>query len=138
MLPYQTAYGRLWALICTEVLARGIDVASSCVINFDFPQTIVSYIHRIGRTGRAGRPGKAVTFFTEADKECLRPIAQVIKDAGCEGIADWMLKAPKLSKKRRRQLATAPIKRRAISTKPREKIRNPKPLPKDLARLNCE
>ena len=60
------------------MLSRGIDVKHvSCVVNFDFPQTIVSYIHRIGRTGRAGRPGRAVTFFTEVDKDFLRPIAQV-------------------------------------------------------------
>eukprot|EP00662_Eupelagonemidae_sp_cell21_P005718 gene5718-35346_t len=37
------------------------------VINFDFPQELDDYVHRIGRTGRAGRTGEAVTFFTEKD-----------------------------------------------------------------------
>eukprot|EP01048_Picozoa_sp_COSAG05_P029312 COSAG05_NODE_9576_length_614_cov_14158.159223_1_plen_104_part_10 len=74
---------RCSAQICTEVLARGIDVKHiSCVVNYDFPQTIVSYIHRVGRTGRAGRSGKAITFFTEQDREFVRPIAQLINDAG--------------------------------------------------------
>lgn len=38
----------------------------------DFPQTVQSYIHRIGRTGRAGRPGKAITFFSNEDAPYLR------------------------------------------------------------------
>ena len=60
------------------------------VINYDFPQTAISYIHRIGRTGRAGRKGVAVTFFTEEDLERLRSIANVIKLSGCD-VPDWML-----------------------------------------------
>ena len=44
----------------------------NCVINYDFPQSVISYVHRIGRTGRAGRPGEAITFFTESDMTMLR------------------------------------------------------------------
>lgn len=70
--------GELWALVCTEVLARGIDLKHvHTVVNYDFPQTMVSYVHRIGRTGRAGRDGQAITFFTDDDKEQIRSIAQV-------------------------------------------------------------
>ena len=65
--------------------ARGIDFKGvNTVINYDFPQTTVSYIHRIGRTGRAGRSGRAITFFTEEDAEQLRAIANVMKASGCE------------------------------------------------------
>jgi ATP-dependent RNA helicase DDX52/ROK1 len=58
--------GELWALICTDLMARGIDFKGiNLVINYDFPTTIINYIHRIGRTGRANRAGgKAVTFYT--------------------------------------------------------------------------
>jgi len=63
------------------------------VINYDFPQSAVDYVHRVGRTGRAGRSGEAVTFFTEADKTLLRSIAAVIKRAGCE-VPDWMMSLP--------------------------------------------
>jgi ATP-dependent RNA helicase DDX52/ROK1 len=41
--------GRLWVLIATELLARGMDFKGvNLVVNYDFPQTTVSYIHRIG------------------------------------------------------------------------------------------
>jgi len=50
-------------LIATDIVARGIDVKNiSHVINYDLPNNIDDYIHRIGRTGRAGKPGKAITF----------------------------------------------------------------------------
>ncbi|XP_021783975.1 probable ATP-dependent RNA helicase DDX52 isoform X3 [Papio anubis] len=65
--------GRIWVLICTALLARGIDFKGvNLVINYDFPTSSVEYIHRIGRTGRAGNKGKAITFFTEDDKPLLR------------------------------------------------------------------
>lgn len=54
-------------------MGRGIDFKGvNLVVNYDFPSSAISYIHRIGRTGRAGRPGKAVTFFTNDDKPMLR------------------------------------------------------------------
>merc|ERR1719412_1537739 len=68
--------GGIWVLICTELMGRGMDFKGvNLVINYDFPPSAVSYIHRIGRTGRAGRSGKAVTFFTEGDRTLLRTIA---------------------------------------------------------------
>ena len=71
--------GGIWVLICTELMGRGIDFKGvNLVINYDFPPSAVSYIHRIGRTGRAGKSGQAVTFFTEQDRTILRTIAQVV------------------------------------------------------------
>lgn len=61
-------------------LLQGVNM----VINYDFPQSAVSYIHRIGRTGRAGRHGVAVTLFTESDMDSLRSIANVMRLSGCE------------------------------------------------------
>ncbi|OXB79073.1 UNVERIFIED_CONTAM: hypothetical protein H355_005949, partial [Colinus virginianus] len=69
--------GKIWVLICTALLARGIDFKGvNMVINYDLPTSAVEYIHRIGRTGRAGHTGKAVTFFTEDDKPLLRSVAR--------------------------------------------------------------
>ena len=55
--------GKVNVLVATDVAARGIDVSDvTHVINYQVPQTMDSYIHRIGRTGRAGNRGKAFTF----------------------------------------------------------------------------
>lgn len=52
-------------LIATDVAARGIDVENvDAVFNFDIPQDIEFYVHRIGRTARAGREGKAYTLIS--------------------------------------------------------------------------
>lgn len=90
--------GKIWILICTNLMGRGIDFKGvNLVLNYDFPQTAISYIHRIGRTGRAGRQGRAVTFFTEDDAVSLRSIANVMQSSGCE-VPEWMLRLRKPSK----------------------------------------
>ncbi|KAJ3506091.1 hypothetical protein NLJ89_g7067 [Agrocybe chaxingu] len=96
--------GESWVMITTEVMARGMDFKGVReVINYDFPTTIQSYVHRIGRTGRAGREGKAVTFFTDEDAPYLKVIANVILQSGFT-VPDWILKLPKPSKLKRRQM----------------------------------
>lgn len=51
-------------LVATDVAARGLDVDDiKIVVNFDFPNDMENYVHRIGRTGRAGKKGIAVSFF---------------------------------------------------------------------------
>lgn len=52
------------------------------VINYDFPQSVISYIHRIGRAGRAGEEAKAVTFYTIDDGPYIKMIANVMKKSG--------------------------------------------------------
>lgn len=65
--------GKIWVLICTELMSRGVDFKGvNLVINYDFPPSAISYIHRVGRTGRAGRQGKSVTFWTMEDRPRLR------------------------------------------------------------------
>ncbi len=55
--------GKSKMLIATDVVARGIDIDDiSHVINYQLPQSMDSYLHRIGRTGRAGKTGVAYTF----------------------------------------------------------------------------
>ncbi|XP_053408363.1 probable ATP-dependent RNA helicase DDX52 isoform X1 [Mercenaria mercenaria] len=108
--------GKIWILICTELMGRGIDFKGvNLVINYDFPNSAISYIHRIGRTGRAGRSGKAVTFFTEDDAVYLRSIANVMRTAGCP-VPDYMLKINQPSRQDRKKLSKAAIKRKKIST----------------------
>nr|XP_019940889.1 PREDICTED: probable ATP-dependent RNA helicase DDX52 [Paralichthys olivaceus] len=111
--------GKIWVLICTALLARGIDFKGvNLVMNYDFPTSAVEYIHRIGRTGRAGHQGKAITFFTEDDKPLLRSIANVIKQAGCP-VPDYMIGFKKIHSKAKRRLEKRPPKRSTICTTPR-------------------
>ncbi|KAM7398023.1 hypothetical protein PAMA_006071 [Pampus argenteus] len=111
--------GKIWVLICTALLARGIDFKGvNLVLNYDFPTSAVEYIHRIGRTGRAGHQGKAITFFTENDKPLLRSIANVIKQAGCP-VPDYMIGFKKIHSKVKRRLEKKPPKRSTICTTPR-------------------
>ncbi|MCK9277871.1 MAG: DEAD/DEAH box helicase [Methanoculleus sp.] len=67
--------GNIDILVATDVAARGIDVEDvDLVINYDVPQDIDYYIHRIGRTARAGRAGRAVTFVGPKEYFKLRTI----------------------------------------------------------------
>ena len=95
-------------------MGRGVDFKGvNMVINYDFPQSAVSYIHRIGRTGRAGHKGEAITLFTIDDLERLRTIANVMKASGCE-VSDWMLKMKKQSRRKAKQQIKRPPKRHRI------------------------
>lgn len=66
---------KLQLLVATDVAARGLDVEGvTHVYNYDIPEDVESYVHRIGRTGRAGSTGLSVTFFTTDDKSMLHDI----------------------------------------------------------------
>lgn len=60
------AGGRTRILVATNVAARGIDVPNiSHVVNYDLPEDVDTYVHRIGRTARAGKEGVAATLVGE-------------------------------------------------------------------------
>jgi ATP-dependent RNA helicase DeaD len=67
--------GTIDLLVASDVAARGIDVEDvDLVINYDVPQDVEYYVHRIGRTARMGRAGRAVTFAGPEDMYRLREI----------------------------------------------------------------
>jgi ATP-dependent RNA helicase RhlE len=67
-------------LVATDIAARGIDVLSiSHVINFDMPESVDAYTHRIGRTGRIDQKGDALTFVTGEDAALVKEIEKVLK-----------------------------------------------------------
>jgi ATP-dependent RNA helicase RhlE len=71
--------GRYDILVATDVASRGIDVSEiSHVINFDMPDTVDAYTHRIGRTGRAHQTGEAFTFIDQGDEPLVRQIEKVL------------------------------------------------------------
>jgi ATP-dependent RNA helicase RhlE len=71
--------GRYDILVATDIAARGIDVSEiSHVINYDMPDTVDAYTHRIGRTGRAENSGEAFTFAGPDDATMIRDIEKVL------------------------------------------------------------
>jgi ATP-dependent RNA helicase DeaD len=71
--------GRVVSLIATDVMSRGIDVSGiSHIINYDLPNDLESYVHRIGRTGRMGADGTAISFVTPEEGDSLTGIEVLI------------------------------------------------------------
>ncbi|GLT89707.1 hypothetical protein SLE2022_076830 [Rubroshorea leprosula] len=106
--------GKTWVLIAIDVIARGMEFKGvNCMINYDFPDSAATYIHRIGRSGRAGRSGEAITFYSEVDIPYLRNIANVLAGSGCE-VPSRIMALPKLKGKKHQP------QRNSISTKPND------------------
>ena len=85
--------GRTAVLIATDVAARGIDVDDvEAVFNYDVPEDIEYYVHRIGRTGRAGKTGRSFTLVAGREIYKLRDIERVchtkIKERSIPSAAD--------------------------------------------------
>ncbi|CAN5243185.1 DEAD/DEAH box helicase [soil metagenome] len=71
--------GELQILVATDIASRGIDVAKiSHVINYDMPNTVEAYTHRIGRTGRAMHIGDAYTLVTREDMSRVRNVERML------------------------------------------------------------
>ncbi|MDD2672840.1 MAG: DEAD/DEAH box helicase [Syntrophales bacterium] len=71
--------GKYRILVATEIAARGIDVLGiSHVINYDMPDNVDAYTHRIGRTGRALRTGIALSFVTRDERAFVWDIEKAL------------------------------------------------------------
>ncbi|MCD7723934.1 MAG: DEAD/DEAH box helicase, partial [Clostridiales bacterium] len=108
--------GRVGILIATDVAARGIDVSDvEAVYNYDVPEDIEYYVHRIGRTGRAGKTGRSFTLVVGREIYKLRDIERAchtkIRERKVPGAADITArKAEKILKE-----ASAVIEKEDIS-----------------------
>lgn len=72
--------GRHRVLVATDIASRGIDVSNiELVINYDLPEDIENYVHRIGRTGRAGKEGHAISFALPDQKDDVSRIERLIQ-----------------------------------------------------------
>lgn len=77
-------------LVATDVAARGLDIPHVAhVVNFDLPNDIDDYVHRIGRTGRAGKSGLATAFFNENNSNLARSLADLMQEANQE-VPAWL------------------------------------------------
>lgn len=82
--------GKHRVLISSNVTARGLDVQQvSTVINFDLPNCVHNYLHRIGRSGRWGRKGVGINFVTHRDMRQLKIIEQHYNTKINELVEDW-------------------------------------------------
>lgn len=74
--------GRYRVLIATDIAARGIDVTNiALVVNYDLPDNLNDYVHRVGRTGRAGQPGHAISFITPDQRGKVRIIERLVRQS---------------------------------------------------------
>ncbi len=72
--------GECSALAATDIAARGIDIKDmSLVINYDLPEEVETYVHRIGRTARAEASGEAISFCSPEEVAELKFIERYIK-----------------------------------------------------------
>ncbi|XP_037618186.1 probable ATP-dependent RNA helicase DDX4 isoform X1 [Sebastes umbrosus] len=83
--------GKCPVLVATSVAARGLDIPDvQHVVNFDLPNNIDEYVHRIGRTGRCGNTGRAVSFYDpEADNQLARSLVTILSKAQQE-VPSWL------------------------------------------------
>ncbi|EGC39333.1 hypothetical protein DICPUDRAFT_27074 [Dictyostelium purpureum] len=69
-------------MIATDLASRGLDVKDiKFVVNYDFPNTIETYVHRIGRTARAGATGTSISFLTRENARLANDLIKVLSEA---------------------------------------------------------
>ncbi|MCI0500411.1 MAG: DEAD/DEAH box helicase [Epsilonproteobacteria bacterium] len=91
-------------LVATDITARGIDIKGlEYIINYDIPNSVEDYIHRIGRTGRAGMDGNAISLVSSSEVYSQKVIERklhikmkVVKEEGFGNDVEDTIKAPKI------------------------------------------
>ncbi len=72
--------GEIKILVATDVASRGLDISHiDLVVNWDIPNEVDSYLHRIGRTGRAGAKGEVISIVTEKSRHDFQ---QILRQTG--------------------------------------------------------
>lgn len=80
----QFEQGKIQLLISTDATARGIDVQGvQLVVNYDAPQYLRTYVHRVGRTARAGKSGQAFTLLLKVQE---RRFLHMLEEGGVPGM----------------------------------------------------
>ena len=83
--------GQYEVVVCSDVVARGIDLTDlDCVVSYDVPAYVKTYIHRVGRTARAGKEGLAVTICQERE---VKTFLKMLKDSSIVGIEELEIEA---------------------------------------------
>jgi len=108
-------------LVATDVAARGLHIPEvSHIFNYDLPQDVEDYVHRIGRTARAGASGVAISFACEDYAFSLPDIEQYIKHKlPVESAADEVLEKPQPAKRPEKRPPLPGHKKQGNGQKPR-------------------
>jgi ATP-dependent RNA helicase DDX3X len=89
--------GETPVMVATDVASRGLDIPNvTQVVNYDLPNTIDDYVHRIGRTGRAGNTGSALAFVNEKNSGVIRELRELLEENDQE-VPSWLVQMAQYS-----------------------------------------
>jgi ATP-dependent RNA helicase DDX3X len=92
--------GETPVMVGTDVASRGLDIPNvTQVVNYDLPNNIDDYVHRIGRTGRAGNTGSALAFVNEKNSGIIRELRDMLEENDQE-VPPWLDKMSQYSGQR--------------------------------------
>ncbi|KAL9647448.1 hypothetical protein ABK040_006809 [Willaertia magna] len=99
--------GSIPILVATDVASRGLDISNvGHVINYDLPENINDYVHRIGRTGRAGKAGVSTAFFTEKNAQIAEELIKLLEESK-QDVPDFVKEAADYARHQRYQKTRA-------------------------------